>query len=72
MHDDGTSGGPMRQVKVDNWGIFFLQRLQQFFNRSDHCDLTLQFAGNVKIKVKLKTIKYKIWLLQTIEKDLNS
>lgn len=39
------------QVRVDNWGVFFLQRLQLFFNKTDYCDLTLQFQGNVQLKV---------------------
>lgn len=40
-----------KQVRVDNWGTFFLQRLQTFFNKTDYCDLTLQFEGNVQLKV---------------------
>ncbi|XP_034833673.1 serine-rich adhesin for platelets [Maniola hyperantus] len=40
-----------RQVKVDNWGIYFLQRLKHFFNRTDYCDLTLQFQDNAQLKV---------------------
>lgn len=40
-----------KQVKIDNWGTFFLQRLQHFFNRTDFCDLTLQFVDNVQLKV---------------------
>lgn len=40
-----------KQVKVDNWGIFFLQRLQQFYNKTLFCDLTLQFEDNVQLKV---------------------
>nr|CAI5832036.1 unnamed protein product [Callosobruchus analis] len=41
----------IKQVRVDNWGIYFLQRLQMFFSRTDYCDLTLQFEGNVQLKV---------------------
>ncbi|KPJ15796.1 Centrosome-associated zinc finger protein CP190 [Papilio machaon] len=41
----------MKQVKVDNWGIYFLQRLKHFFNRTDYCDLTLQFQDNAQLKV---------------------
>lgn len=41
----------IKQVKVDNWGIFFLQRLHLFFSKTDYCDLTLQFEGNVQLKV---------------------
>lgn len=44
-------GEGSKQVRVDNWGIFFLQRLQMFFNKTDYCDLTLQFEGNVQLKV---------------------
>lgn len=41
----------VKQVKVDNWGIYFLQRLKHFFNRTDYCDLTLQFQDNAQLKV---------------------
>ncbi|CAK1581169.1 unnamed protein product [Parnassius mnemosyne] len=41
----------IKQVKVDNWGIYFLQRLKHFFNRTDYCDLTLQFQDNAQLKV---------------------
>lgn len=41
----------MKQVKVDNWGVYFLQRLKHFFNRTDYCDLTLQFQDNAQLKV---------------------
>nr|CAH7752929.1 unnamed protein product [Callosobruchus chinensis] len=44
-------GEGVKQVRVDNWGIYFLQRLQMFFSRTDYCDLTLQFEGNVQLKV---------------------
>lgn len=44
-------GDTSKQVRVDNWGTFFLQRLQLFFNKTDYCDLTLQFEGNVQLKV---------------------
>jgi hypothetical protein len=48
------SDGTIKQVKVDNWGIFFLQRLQQLFSRSEHCDLILHFSTNERIKVSLQ------------------
>lgn len=41
----------VKQVKVDNWGIYFLQRLKNFFNRTDYCDLTLQFQDKAQLKV---------------------
>nr|XP_015839647.1 PREDICTED: centrosome-associated zinc finger protein CP190 [Tribolium castaneum] len=44
-------GENTKQVRVDNWGIFFLQRLQMFFSKTDYCDMTLQFEGNVQLKV---------------------
>lgn len=44
-------GESSKQVRVNNWGIFFLQKLQSFFNKTDYCDLTLQFEGNVQLKV---------------------
>ncbi|KAK4883664.1 hypothetical protein RN001_006983 [Aquatica leii] len=50
-HQQTKMGEGSKQVRVDNWGIFFLQRLQMFFNKTDYCDLTLQFEGNVQLKV---------------------
>uniref|UniRef100_A0A1Y1KMM1 Centrosome-associated zinc finger protein CP190 n=1 Tax=Photinus pyralis TaxID=7054 RepID=A0A1Y1KMM1_PHOPY len=50
-HQHTKMGEGSKQVRVDNWGIFFLQRLQMFFNKTDYCDLTLQFEGNVQLKV---------------------
>lgn len=41
----------VKTVKVDNWGSFFLQKLQNFFNKTDYCDLTLQFRDNSQLKV---------------------
>lgn len=43
--------GEIKSVKVDNWGVFFLQKLQNFFNKTDYCDLTLQFNDNSQLKV---------------------
>lgn len=43
--------GDIKNIRVDNWGMFFLQRLQQFFNKTDYCDLTLQFHDNSQLKV---------------------
>ncbi|CRK92121.1 CLUMA_CG005731, isoform A [Clunio marinus] len=40
-----------RPNSVDNWGTFFLQKLQNFFNKTDYCDLTLQFLDNSQLKV---------------------
>ncbi|CAG2060864.1 unnamed protein product, partial [Timema podura] len=42
--------GSVKQVKVDNWGVFFLQRLQTFHSKGDFCDLILQFHSNECVK----------------------
>lgn len=49
--DIGYKMGEVKSVKVDNWGVFFLQKLQNFFNKTDYCDLTLQFRDNSQLKV---------------------
>lgn len=39
-------------IRVDNWGIFLLSRLQTYFTKKELCDLTLRFpAQNAQIKV---------------------
>ena len=41
-----------KPIRVDNWGIFVLSRLQSFFTKKEYCDLTLRFpARNAQIKV---------------------
>lgn len=44
-------GEMSKQVSVNNWGMCFLDRLNKFFNKTEYCDLTLQFDGNVQLKV---------------------
>ena len=29
-------------IRVDNWGIFLLSRLQAYFQKKEHCDLTIR------------------------------
>lgn len=58
-----------KQVKVDNWGIFFLQRLQQFFNRSEYCDLILQFSNNEQVKVHRLVLNACTEYFQTLERQ---
>lgn len=41
----------IKTFKVENYGTFFLQKLQNFFNKTDYCDLTLQFNDNSQLKV---------------------
>jgi hypothetical protein len=42
----------LRPIKVDNWGIFLLTRLQNYFQKKELCDLTIRFPQrNAQIKV---------------------
>lgn len=41
-----------KPIKVDNWGIFLLSRLQAYFQKKEYTDLTLRFPDkNAQIKV---------------------
>ena len=41
-----------KPIKVDNWGIFLLSRLQNYFQKKEFCDMTLRFPSkNAQIKV---------------------
>lgn len=41
-----------KPIRVDNWGIFLLNRLQAYFQKKEHCDLTIRFPHrNAQIKV---------------------
>ena len=41
-----------KPIKVDNWGIFLLSRLQTYFQKKEYTDLTLRFPSkNAQIKV---------------------
>ena len=41
-----------KPIKVDNWGIFLLSRLQAYFQKKEYTDLTLRFPSkNAQIKV---------------------
>lgn len=55
---DSTRLGPTleprryKPIKVDNWGIFLLSRLQTYFQKKEYTDLTLRFPEkNAQIKV---------------------
>lgn len=41
----------MKQLKVDNWATFFMQRLQLLFAKGDSCDITLKFFTGQELKV---------------------
>lgn len=44
----------LKQVKVDNWGTFFLQRLQQLYFEEELLDLTIKFpTSDITVQVKL-------------------
>jgi hypothetical protein len=48
----------LRPIKVDNWGIFLLTRLQNYFQKKELCDLTIRFPlRNAQIKARLQ-----IWI----------
>ena len=32
----------LQPIRVDNWGIFLLSRLQAYFQKKEHCDLTIR------------------------------
>jgi hypothetical protein len=43
-----------KPIRVDNWGIFLLNRLQNYFQKKEHCDLTIRFpTKNAQIKVHM-------------------
>lgn len=40
-----------RSFKVDNWGSLLLQRIQQLYERGEHCDIMLKFHTGEEIPV---------------------
>ena len=36
----------LKQVKIDNWGTFFLQRLLQLYFNEELLDLTIKFHSS--------------------------
>ena len=52
---DKVSSPPKKNykpIRVDNWGIFLLSRLQNYFQKKEFCDLSLRFPSkNAQIKV---------------------
>lgn len=47
--DNGKIGS--KQLKVDNWGTFFLHRLHMLYDKGEKCDITLQFHDGGEIRV---------------------
>lgn len=48
---DAVATQSNKQLKVDNWGTFFLHRLQTLYEKNDNCDTTLQFHDGGEINV---------------------
>lgn len=61
----------LRQVKVDNWAAFFLQKLQALYTRGDFTDLTLQFHTNECIKVHRLVLNTCTEYFETLIKQNN-
>lgn len=61
-----------KSVKVDNWGVFFLQKLQNFFYKTDYCDLTLQFNDNTQLKVHRLVLSACTDYFNVLEKHCDS
>lgn len=51
----------LKQVKVDNWGTFFLQRLQQLYYEEQLLDLTIKFPTS-DITVQVNILSFFFWL----------
>lgn len=51
----------LKQVKVDNWGTFFLQRLQQLYFEEELLDLTIKFpTSDITVQVIFRFIHSKV------------
>lgn len=62
----------IRNVKVDNWAVFFLQKLQTLYTRGDFTDLTLQFHTNECIKVHRLVLNTCTEYFETLIRQTNS
>ena len=50
--DSAVDSKSFKPIRVDNWGIFLLTRLQSYFQKKEFCDLTIRFPSrNAQIKV---------------------
>ena len=50
--DSAVDSKCFKPIRVDNWGIFLLTRLQSYFQKKEFCDLTIRFPSrNAQIKV---------------------
>lgn len=54
LHTKPSQSPGLKQVKVDNWGSFFLQRLQQLYHEEELLDLTIKFpTSDITVQVIL-------------------
>lgn len=60
----------LKQVKVDNWGTFFLQRLQQLYFEEQLLDLTIKFpTSDITVQVIIY-LAFFLFYCEYIEKCL--
>lgn len=50
------SNQELKQIKIDNWGSYFLQRLLQLYFNEEFFDLTIKFHGCEQV------LKVSAWL----------
>ncbi|XP_014244488.1 centrosome-associated zinc finger protein CP190 [Cimex lectularius] len=61
----------IKQLRVDNWAVFFLQRVQLLFAKGDHCDLTLKFQSGEELKVHRLILNTSTTYFETLESEGN-
>lgn len=55
----------LKQVKVDNWGTFFLQRLQKLYFDEELLDLTIKFpTSDITVQVSVIQLNFTILSIQ--------
>lgn len=58
----------LKQVKVDNWGTFFLQRLQQLYFEEELLDLTIKFpTSDITVQVTVHIYIYYLKVMNYIK-----
>uniref|UniRef100_T1HKZ9 Uncharacterized protein n=1 Tax=Rhodnius prolixus TaxID=13249 RepID=T1HKZ9_RHOPR len=61
----------LKQLRVDNWAVFFLQRLQLLFAKGDCCDLTLKFVSGQELKVHRLVLSTSTSFFESMESNGN-
>lgn len=60
----------LKQVKVDNWGTFFLQRLQQIYADEELFDLKIRFpTSEITVQVnitRINSIIIRIYIIHVL------